>query len=495
VEGSGAPLPHVVGRYLVYDEIASGGMATVHLGRLAGPGGFSRIVAIKRLHAQYAKDPDFVAMFLDEARMAACVRHPNVVPTLDVVARDGELFVVMDYVQGESLARLLRASTAARQPVPMDIVSSILCGVLSGLHAAHEATNDQGEPLAIVHRDVSPQNVLVGADGIARVLDFGVAKAAGQIHTTRDGHVKGKLAYMAPEQLRAGTADRRTDIFAVGILLWESLTLERLFGDDTEGRIVTNVLEREISRPGSKVAGLPSGLDEVTLRALARDPAKRFSCARDMAAALEACVPMASPSRVAAWVDGLARDVLARRAGILAQAESHSRSHVGVRSMAPDDPTTTDSQAAPPRSGDGASRAGLSQVSSISVSTNLKPHATGRRRMWVVVAVTAFASGTVGIAIAPRTAGLLPHGASATQEPLQASAEAPVVAVSPPSASAANSNVAAPATAPTSSPPPAPPVAPAEHPMPKVPVSSTKPCAIQSSIDSAGIKHFVKVCK
>src|SRR5580693_5872615 len=164
----GVDHPRVIGRYALYEELASGGMATVHLGRLMGPVGFSRTVAIKRLHAAYAKDPEFVAMFLDEARLAARIRHPNVVPTLDVVARDGELFLVMDYVQGESLARLVRASAATRRPIPVEIVSSIVCSVLFGLHAAHEATNDQGEPLSIVHRDVSPQNVLVGSDGVAR---------------------------------------------------------------------------------------------------------------------------------------------------------------------------------------------------------------------------------------------------------------------------------------------------------------------------------------
>jgi eukaryotic-like serine/threonine-protein kinase len=164
--------PLVVGRYALYGEIASGGMATVYYGRLIGPVGFSRTVAIKRLHAHFAKDPEFAVMFLDEARLAARIRHPNVVPTLDVVALEGELLLVMDYVQGDSLAQCLRAASAARQPIPLEVVSAIACAVLHGLHAAHEATNEQGEPLAMVHRDVSPQNVLVGADGVPRVLDL-----------------------------------------------------------------------------------------------------------------------------------------------------------------------------------------------------------------------------------------------------------------------------------------------------------------------------------
>src|SRR5262249_30807867 len=162
-------------------------MATVHFGRLLGPVGFSRTVAIKRLHAHFAADPEFVSMFLDEARLAARIRHPNVVPTLDVVATAGELFLVMDYVPGETLSRLIAASNAQRRWIPLPIAAAMACGVLHGLHAAHEAKSERGAPLGIVHRDVSPQNLLVGTDGVPRVLDFGVAKAAGRLQTTRDG--------------------------------------------------------------------------------------------------------------------------------------------------------------------------------------------------------------------------------------------------------------------------------------------------------------------
>ena len=161
-----------IGRYLLFGEIASGGMATVHLGRLSGPAGFARTVAIKQLHPQFAKDPDFVSMFLDEARLAGRVRHPNVVPTLDVEVIENEIYLVMEYVQGASLAKLLRlARTAGQVPDPR-IISAIVGGMLQGLHAAHEARGELDEPLEIVHRDVSPQNILVGVDGISRVLDL-----------------------------------------------------------------------------------------------------------------------------------------------------------------------------------------------------------------------------------------------------------------------------------------------------------------------------------
>ncbi|RLB60345.1 MAG: serine/threonine protein kinase, partial [Deltaproteobacteria bacterium] len=190
-------------------------MATVYLGRLNAAGGVGRIVAVKRLHAQFAKNPDFVRMFLDEARLATRIHHPNVVPTLDVVADEGELFVVMDYIRGESLSKLLRAVTASGDGIPIPIVSSIISGVLQGLDAAHEATDEQGQPLGIVHRDVSPQNILVGEDGMARILDFGVAKAASRLHETQDGQLKGKLAYMAPEQID-GAVTKLCDLYAAG---------------------------------------------------------------------------------------------------------------------------------------------------------------------------------------------------------------------------------------------------------------------------------------
>src|ERR1700722_10238472 len=178
----GAPAsPQVIGRYVIYGKIAQGGMASVHLGCLQGAAGFSRTVAVKRLHSHLAEEPEFLSTMLDEARLAARIHHPNVVPTLDVVADDGELLVVMEYVRGESLSRLLRGASATDRPVPWPIVSAIVVGALHGLHAAHEATSEDGAPLGIVHRDVSPQNILVGVDGQSRVIDFGIAKAAGRL--------------------------------------------------------------------------------------------------------------------------------------------------------------------------------------------------------------------------------------------------------------------------------------------------------------------------
>ncbi len=312
--------PRVVGRYALYGEIASGGMATVHLGRLLGPVGFSRTVAIKRLHAQLAREPDFVAMFMDEARLAARIEHPNVVPMLDVAMLEGELLLVMEYVEGESLARLLQRADEQSERVPLPIVASVITGILHGLHAAHEAKSDHGEPLGIVHRDVSPHNILVGVDGVPRLLDFGIAKAAGRIHTTREGQLKGKLPYMAPEQIR-GDAGRTSDIYSCGVVLWEMLAQKRLFKGD-EATVLAAVLGDVIEPPSRYVPQVPAALDALVLRALNRDPSERFATAREMAEALEQATALASATVVSEWLERLAAESLGARRRQRAEIEN-----------------------------------------------------------------------------------------------------------------------------------------------------------------------------
>jgi serine/threonine-protein kinase len=316
----GGPV-RVLGRYALYGEIAAGGMATVHFGRLIGPVGFSRTVAIKRLHAQYAKDPDFVSMFLDEARLAARIQHPNVVSTLDVAADGDELFLVMEYVEGESLARLLRAVRASGRAVPPRVVGAIMTGALHGLHAAHEALNERGEPLAIVHRDISPQNVHVGTDGIARVLDFGIAKAAGRSQTTREGQIKGKLAYMPPEQITSGEIDRRVDIYAAGVVMWEALVGRRLFDGENEGALFHKIMHGEIPAPSALVEGIPSAVDAVVLCALAKSRDQRFPTAHAMAVAVEEALGVETQRVVGEFVHGVARESIARRAARISELE------------------------------------------------------------------------------------------------------------------------------------------------------------------------------
>lgn len=308
-------------RYLLSTPIAEGGMASVHLGRLVAEEGFARTVAVKRLHATYARDPHFVRMFLDEARIAARIQHPNIVDTLDVVARDGELFVVMDYIHGESLAALLATCSQRGKQLTPSLAAGIVGGVLRGLHAAHEATNERGEKLELIHRDVSPQNVFVGTDGFARVIDFGVAKALGRMQSTRDGEVKGKLSYMAPEQMMAQPIDRRADIFAAGIVLWEALTGKRLFYADDSVATMGKVMSGTVEPPSAHSPDVHPGLDAVVLRALARDRDQRFQTALDMAAALDATIAPAAPHEIGELVQSLAADVLAKRAELIRSLE------------------------------------------------------------------------------------------------------------------------------------------------------------------------------
>jgi len=315
----------VVGRYVLYDEIAAGGMATIHIGRMLGEVGFARPVAIKRLLPQFARDAEFVQMFLEEARLAARIRHPNVVPVLDVVREDSqnELFLVMEFIQGETVTRLTRVTRTRARIVPMSIALSIASDLLQGLHAAHEAKDEVGRPLEIVHRDVSPHNVMVGNDGVARVLDFGIAKASSSSQSTREGEVKGKFAYMSPEQLSSVPVDRRADIFAASIVLWEMLTGGRLFQAPDPGAIVGKVLNGRIAPPSELAQGIPPQVDALVLKGLARDPSKRFSTAAEMAGAIESLgIAIARPREVGAWVNRIAGDTLKKRARRLREIES-----------------------------------------------------------------------------------------------------------------------------------------------------------------------------
>jgi serine/threonine-protein kinase len=316
--------PQVVGRYAIYQEIASGAVGSVRFARLVGPAGFARTVAVKVPHQNLAKDREFALMLLDEARLAARIRHPNVVPILDVVQTAGEILLVMEYVHGEALSKLDATAKNLGEPIPIAIAASLMTDTLHGLHAAHEATDERGEALGIVHRDVSPQNILVGVDGVARLVDFGIAKAAGRLQNTTDvsgGEVKGKYAYMSPEQARGEPVSRVADTFAAGIVLWELLTGERLFLGRTHAESLHRVLVGRI-RPARAVnPDLPEAIDAMLVKALSRDPASRYQTAREMALDIEACVPPLRRSEVASWVDRMAKDTLAERAAALAEIE------------------------------------------------------------------------------------------------------------------------------------------------------------------------------
>jgi eukaryotic-like serine/threonine-protein kinase len=306
-------LRRVVGRYSIFGPIASGGMATVHYGRLNGPVGFSRTVAVKRMHQHLAAMPILAASFVDEARLAARVKHPNVVPTIDVLHEEDEVLLVMEYVHGVSLSDLIDAAVACGERVPVKTAASIVCGMLHGLHAAHEAKDEQGASLGLVHRDVSPQNVLVGTDGVARVVDFGVAKARGRIQTTQEGQLKGKLPYMSPEQLLSMELTRQTDVYAAAVVLWETLACRRLFDAESEGALVKQILDGTVEPASRHATDLPEGVEAIVRKGLARNLSERFRSAKEMAVALEAEAGLTPAWQVGEWVERLGQVQLAKR--------------------------------------------------------------------------------------------------------------------------------------------------------------------------------------
>jgi serine/threonine-protein kinase len=319
----------------MYGAIASGGFASVHLGRSVGAGGFAKLVAIKRLHSQFVADPDVTKMFLDEARLVARVQHPNVVPTIDFIEEEGELFMVMEYVEGVTLGHVLLDLHKKRRKLPLDIVLRIMTGMLQGLHAAHEATDERGQNLGVIHRDVSPDNVLIGVDGHARLLDFGVARALGRFHSTREGDVKGKLWYMTPEQVSGKPLSRRTDLFAASVVLWQCLTGRRLFDGEHLGELALKVSQQEIEPPSKYNRAINERCDQIVMRGLERDPRDRWNTAEDMAEALDALGKIATPGRVGRWIKMNAKERLEKRTAEVSAVEltpAHATEHSGTHS-------------------------------------------------------------------------------------------------------------------------------------------------------------------
>jgi eukaryotic-like serine/threonine-protein kinase len=276
------------GRYETLFQLARGGMATVYVGTVRGALGFRQVVAIKRPHDHLLSDPDFKRDLLTEARLASLLHHANVVDVRDVDEDGEQLSLIMDYVEGASLGELLQNGLSGGPKVSAGVAVRAILDACAGLHAAHELTDERGRPVQLVHRDISPQNLLVGLDGVTRVADFGVAKVDRRSGGTTDGHLKGKLAYMAPEYLRGEPIDRRFDIFAMGVVLWEALTGQRLFRGEHEADTLRRVLDHP-APPVSQVAPeVGAGLDAIVETALNKPREHRFENAAAMGAALEA---------------------------------------------------------------------------------------------------------------------------------------------------------------------------------------------------------------
>jgi serine/threonine protein kinase len=277
------------GKYQVFGHLGRGGMADVQLAASRGPRGFNKLVVVKRLRPLLADDPSAVNMFLDEARLAARLNHPNLIHTYEFGEEHGGYFIVMEYLEGQPLDELLHALKLSVKRVSPNVWAKIIVEALAGLHHAHELCDYDGTPLNVVHRDVSPQNIVLTYDGGVKVVDFGIAKALLNITQTESQIIKGKIAYMAPEQAspqKGVPIDRRADVFSMGIVLWECLAQRRLItGDSTSA--MSKLAEMKFDPPSRYGQDVPRELDEITLRALERDPARRFQTAQEMRDVIE----------------------------------------------------------------------------------------------------------------------------------------------------------------------------------------------------------------
>jgi serine/threonine protein kinase len=298
-----------IGKYQLIRPLARGGMAELHLARATGAEGFCKLVALKRILPRHAANAEVLAMFLDEARLAATLNHPNVVQVYDIEASGGEYLLAMEYLRGESLLKVMQAVQERGRELPLEHAVAILLGLSSGLHYAHEQVGIDGQPLQIVHRDVSPQNVMITYDGGVKLVDFGIAKAAIRLFQTKNGALKGKLSYMSPEQCRSLPVDRRSDIFALSILAWEITTGRRLFVDKNDFVTMKAIVETDAPAPSSVAPGYPRDLERIILRGLRRRPDDRYPTAQAFYLELEAFARerklAVSPVALASFMEGL----------------------------------------------------------------------------------------------------------------------------------------------------------------------------------------------
>lgn len=332
----------LAGVYEPLIELASGGMARVVVGRRVGAAGFQRLVVIKQVHRHLLGRPDFANFFRDEARIASLIHHANVVPVIDVVEAPGELLLVMEYVESVSLSLLRSTAAKAGVVVPAPIVFRIFLDMLAGLHAAHDLVDGEGRALDVVHRDVSPQNVIVGVDGVSRLIDFGVAKASHRLTESESGDMKGKYAYMSPEQVAGLPIDRRSDVFAAAVVLFETLSGKRLF----RGEHAMETLRRVVDDPLPDLTAFPSipvALHDVFARALAKDARQRIATAAELAETIESRVTAASHRRVAEWVTQHCGALLGERRALLEESRKVGLLGSGAnRAIAPEDIPTMD---------------------------------------------------------------------------------------------------------------------------------------------------------
>ncbi|HEY0880193.1 MAG TPA: serine/threonine-protein kinase [Archangium sp.] len=279
---SEAKKPVRFGKYTLIDRIAVGGMAEIFLARQAGLEGFEKTIVIKRIRPHLSKQANFVKMFLNEAKLAAQLNHPNIVQIYDLGKIGESYFIAMEYIFGRDMRRIIPKADALGIPFPMVYALKIASSVCEGLYYAHARTDLYGNALNIVHRDVTPENIFVSFDGTVKVLDFGIAKAANQIEQARAGEIKGKLSYMSPEQCMGKPLDNRSDIFSLGVVLYEWLTGFKLFTGDSEVAILKSITEGKIYAPSYFKADIPEGVEAILMKALEKDREKRYQTAWEM---------------------------------------------------------------------------------------------------------------------------------------------------------------------------------------------------------------------
>lgn len=277
----------IIGRYALVERLGVGGMGEVYLAHKTGPGGFEKWVAIKRIHPQYLEDESYVHMFLDEARIAAAVHHPNVAQVFDLGQEGDEYFIAMEYLHGEHLASFLKRLRQQSEKMDWCLAAHVISRIAQALHAAHQATTSAGEPLRLVHRDVSPHNIFLTYAGNIKLTDFGVAQAINRLAKTKTGGIKGKVAYMAPEQVLGLELDHRADVFSLGAVLWELIFDRTLFAGESDAAILMQVAKGQVPKPSSILSTLPARLEAILLHALAKEPDQRYGSALEMASDLD----------------------------------------------------------------------------------------------------------------------------------------------------------------------------------------------------------------
>ncbi|MBZ4420350.1 serine/threonine-protein kinase [Myxococcus sp. RHSTA-1-4] len=443
------------GKYELLRKIASGGMGQVFLAREHGTG-FERLVVLKLILPHLAEDDEFLTMFLEEAGLVARLTHPNLITILDLSEIEGRHCLAMEYVQGDDVRRLDKFSRAQGKPLPVGLILRIIADAAAGLDYAHQARDAQGRPLRLVHRDVSPQNILVGFDGGVKVIDFGVAKAATSSQNTATGVLKGKYPYMSPEQANGQAIDARSDLFALGVVMWELLTGKRLFKGDSDMMTLRLVKDCQVPRPSQLNPKLPPGLDEILLKALAPTPDARFrDCGAFRLALEDYALNLRLPSS-SAHLAAYLRDVYAERIATEADpakldqlaedADLDSRSNSSLSGVAG---APRSASRAVGRSPLGAASSTRSRQAQAEPASREKTRGTAplarpsepRRIPWVPVAAAGAGLLIAGAALGflrqpetespvqplpPRTATAQP---SSTQEPVQPRAEPPAVRV------------------------------------------------------------------